>query len=453
MGLKLYNTLTRKKEIFKPIKKGQVGMYVCGPTVYWYQHIGNMRAYLFSDVLRRVLEYNGLSVKEVMNVTDVGHLTSDADEGEDKLEKAAKKEKKTAREIADFYWEIFREDFKKLNIEEPSLWTKATDYIPEQIKFIEALEKKGFTYNTKDGVYFDTSKIKDYGKLAKLNIEGLQAGKRINVRDKKNKTDFALWKFSEKKGVRQQEWDSPWGVGFPGWHLECSVMGTKEIGKAIDIHTGGIDHIPIHHTNERAQNIARFGKPVVKFWLHNNFLTFGGEKVSKSKGGLFTISELEKKGFSPLEYRYFTLSTHYRKPLNFSLEQLKSSQNSLQRLRNIISDIKDDKKENKIYLKDFEKAINDDLNLPDALQVLWKLARDKKAKGKLGTIKKMDEVFGLGLLEEKVKVPKDILKLVKERETARANKDWAKSDLLRDEIGKKGFVVDDTGEGSKVREK
>ena len=450
--MKIYNTLTRKKEEFKPVKKGQVGIYVCGPTVYWYQHIGNLRSYIFSDILRRVLLFNRYKVKEVMNVTDVGHLTSDADTGKDKIEEAAKKEHKKAKDIANYYLQIFKQDFKKLNILEPSIWCKATEYIKEQIEFIKELEKKGFTYKTRDGIYFDTSKIKDYGRLAKLDVKGLEAGKRIKIREKKRKTDFALWKFSEKPGVRQQEWKSPWGIGFPGWHIECSTMSTKYLGKEFDIHTGGIDHIPIHHTNERAQNIARYGKPSVRHWIHGNFLTFKGEKVSKSKGGLFTISELEKKGFKPLEYRYLVLTTHYRKPLNFSLKELETAKNSYERLKNIISEIRDDKKINKNYLQEFEKEINNDLNTPNALQVLWKLIRDEKAGGKISTIKKMDEVLGLDLLKkEKISIPKRVKELVEKREQVRKNKEWKTADKIRNEIKKLGYSVSDTPQGPVIK--
>jgi cysteinyl-tRNA synthetase len=451
--LKLFNTLTRKKEIFKPIKKGEVGMYNCGPTVYWYQHIGNLRAYLTADTLKRVLIYNGYKVKQVMNVTDVGHLTSDSDTGEDKVEEAAKKEHKTAKEITAHYLKVFKEDFKKLNISEPDIWCKATEHIKEQIELIKKLEEKGYTYSTIDGIYFDTSKFKDYGKLARLNIEGLQAGKRIELREgKKNKTDFALWKFSEEPGKRQQEWDSPWGIGFPGWHIECSAMSMKYLGEQFDIHTGGIDHIPIHHTNEIAQAEAATGKKFVNYWLHNAFLTSKGKKVSKSKGGLYTISELEEIGVKPLEYRYFILTSSYRSDLDFSLDNLENAQNSYQRLKNIISGLKDDGKENKEYLAEFEKAVNDDLDMPNALKVLWKLVRDEKASGKIKTIQKMDEVFGLDLLKkEKIEVPAEIMKLVKEREKARKAKDWKKSDELRDKINKKGWQVDDTSEGMKIR--
>jgi cysteinyl-tRNA synthetase len=324
MPLKLYNTLTRKKEVFKPINKNEVRMYVCGPTVYWFQHIGNLRSYIFSDILKRVLLYHGYKIKHVMNITDVGHLTSDADEGEDKIEKAAIKEGKRASDIANYYWKIFKEDFEKLNIIMPNIWCKATEHIKEQIEMIKNFEEKGYTYETPDGVYFDTSKFKDYGKLALLKKEGLQAGKRIDIGGKKNTTDFALWKFSEVPGIRQQEWNpkeygAMWPIGFPGWHIECSAMSSKYLGEQFDIHTGGEDHIPIHHTNEIAQSEASFGKkPWVRFWLHGAFLTSKGEKVSKSKGGLFTITELEKKGYKPLDYRYFCLSGHYRTQLEFS---------------------------------------------------------------------------------------------------------------------------------------
>jgi len=449
--LKLYNTLTRKKEDFKSLRKGRVGMYVCGPTVYWYQHIGNLKAYIFADILRKFLIYRGYKVKEVMNITDVGHLTSDADTGEDKIERAAKKEGKKAQDVANYYLKLFKEDFKKLNILEPDVWCKATEHIKEQVELIKKLEKKGYTYKTSDGIYFDTSKFKTYGKLAKLNIKGLQAGKRIKIGEKKNKTDFALWKFSEEQETRQQEWNSPWGVGFPGWHIECSAMSMKYLGEHFDIHTGGIDHIPVHHTNEIAQSEAATGKKFVNYWMHENFLVSKGEKISKSKGGLYTISELEKEEFDPLAYRFLNLTTNYRKPLEFSLKKLKSSQKIYQRLKNIISEIKD-KGINKDYLKDFEDAMDDDLNTPRALQVLWKLLRDKKAKGKLGTIKKIDEVLGLDLLKkENLKIPRNISKLLKERNNARKNKDWEKADELREKIKKLGYTINDTKKGGVVK--
>ena len=451
-NLKLYNTLTRKKEAFKPIKKGEAGIYTCGPTVYSYQHIGNLRSYVFSDVLKRVLLYDGCKVRQVMNVTDVGHLTSDADTGEDKIEAAAKKEGKKAEEIAEFYLKIFKDDFKKLNIIEPDVWCKATEHIREQIELIKRLEKKGYAYKTSDGIYFDTSRFKNYGKLARLRIAGLEAGKRIEIGEKRNKTDFALWKFSENPGARQQEWRSPFGLGFPGWHIECSAMSMKYLGEHFDIHTGGEDHIPVHHTNEIAQSEAATGKKFVNYWLHGAFLTFKGEKISKSKGGLYTLSELEEKNYKPLHYRYLCFSAHYRTQLEFSLENLDSAKNSYERLKNIISGIKDDSKENKKYLEDFEKAINDDLDMPKALAVLWNLVRDEKAEGKCRTIEKMDSVLGLDLLKkEKLEIPAEIKKLAQQREEARKQKDWKKADELREKINDKGFYVDDSDEGTRLK--
>ena len=446
--LKPYNTLTRKKEIFKPIKDKQVGIYTCGPTVYCYQHIGNLRSYILADILKKVFLYHNYKVKHVINVTDVGHLTSDADTGEDKIEMAAAKEGKKAEDIANFYWKIFREDFKKLRIAEPDIWCKATDNIKEQIELIKKLEKKGFTYKTNDGIYYDTSKFKNYGKLAKLRVEGLEAGKRIGMKEKKNVTDFALWKFSEKPGLRQQEWKSPWGLGFPGWHVECSAMSMKYLGENFDIHTGGEDHISVHHTNEIAQSEATTGKKFVNYWIHGAFLTFRGEKVSKSKGGLYTIEELERLGFKPLAYRYFCLGAHYRSPLDFTLDNLKNAQNSYERIKNIISELKDDKKINKKYLQEFEKAIDDNLDMPKAISILWGLLRDGNAYGKLRTIKEMDKVFSLDLSKkENLKIPKEIIKLVNEREKARKNKDYNESDKIRKEIRDKGYLIEDSDSG------
>ncbi len=453
MVLKLYNTLTRKKETFKPINKNQVTMYNCGPTVYWYQHIGNLKAYIFADLVRRVLEFNDYKVKQVINVTDVGHLKSSddfgADEtGEDKMEIAAKREGKTAKEISHFYFDLFDKDLKKLNIKEPAIWSWATDHVREQIELIKKLEEKGFTYKTSDGVYYDTSKFSDYGTLAKLNIQGLEAGKRIDMAEKRNKTDFALWKFSKPEDKRQQEWDSPWGKGFPGWHIECSAMAMKYLGETIDLHTGGADHVPIHHTNEIAQSEAATGKKFVNYWMHEEFLTFKGEKVSKSKGGLFTISELEEKGFSPMVYRYYLLGGSYRKQIDFSLDILENAKNSYLRLKNIAKELKDDSSTNEKYLKLFTKAINDDLNTPQALAVLWELVRDEKVKGKYQTIKKMDEVFGLKLLEqEKIEIPSEIKKIAEERLQAKKNKDFKKSDEFRESLKQKGWNVKDTKEG------
>ncbi|OIO42039.1 cysteine--tRNA ligase [Candidatus Pacearchaeota archaeon CG10_big_fil_rev_8_21_14_0_10_31_9] len=452
MPLKIYNTLTRKKQVFTPIKKSHVSIYSCGPTVYWYQHIGNLRSYIFSDVLKRILLFNGYNVRHVINITDVGHLTSDADEGEDKIEAAAKKEHKTAHQISEHYFSVFKNDLGKLNIILPDVWPKASEHIEEQIGLIEELEEKGYTYKTADGIYFNTSKFKKYGKMARLNIKGLQAGKRVSMGDKKNLTDFALWKFSDPPGVRQQEWDSPWGIGFPGWHIECSAMSMKYLGDKFDIHTGGEDHISVHHTNEIAQSEAVTGKPFVNYWMHGAFLTFKGEKISKSKGGLYTLSELENMGFNALDYRYFCLTTSYRKQLDFSIEKLKSAKNTYERLKNICQELKDDGSENKKYLEDFGKAVNDDINTVKAVQIIWKLLRDQKANGKLETVRKMDEVFALNLLiKEHIKIPKNIQSLIDEREQARKNKNWRLADELRDKISSYGYTLSDTTEGPVVK--
>ena len=449
----LYNSLTRKKEILKPANKDSVSFYSCGPTVYWYQHVGNMRAYTAWDIIKRIMQYNNFHVNHVMNYTDVGHLENDADTGEDKMEKAAKKESKSAKEIANYYLKFFQDDFKKLNILNPSIWSKATEHIKDQIELIKKLEKNRVIYKTSEGVYFNSSKFKGYEKLAKLNIKELKAGKRIDLGEKKHKTDFALWKFSEEPGKRQQEWKSPWGVGFPGWHIECSAMSMKYLGETFDIHTGGLDHIPVHHTNEIAQSQAATGKKFVNYWMHAGWLLFKGEKVSKSSGGLYTINDLEEQGFNALEFRYLTLTKHYKKPLNFTIKNLEKSKETLTRLKNIISGLKEDKEINKKYIDEFQKAINDDLNMPLAIQILWKLVRDVYAKGKIKTIAKMDEVLGLDLLkEEKISVPKDIQKLIEQREAARNKKDWKLADELRNKITEKGYKVDDASKGSLVKE-
>jgi len=463
--LKLYNTLKRKKEEFKPISKDkEIGMYTCGPTVYWFQHIGNMRAYIFADTLKRILQYNDYKVKHVINVTDVGHLTSDRDEGEDKVEQEAKKEGKSAKEVTEFYFSIFKEDLKKLNIISPDVWPRATEHIKEQIELIKILEKKGYTYLTNDGIYFDTSKFKNYGKFAKLNTEELKAGARIEMRDKKHPTDFALWKFSEKPGRRQQEWNpedfgADWPIGFPGWHIECSAMSMKYLGEHFDIHTGGEDHIPVHHTNEIAQSECATEKKFVNYWLHNAFLTFKGEKISKSKGGLFTLSDLEGLGYKPLAYRYFSLLTHYRKPLDFSLTNLDAAKKTFERMTKKVIELKEKpirgNDSTKEYQKEFEKAINDDLNTPRAIQVFLKALDDLDfgSKKKLKLLEKFDEVFGLGIKKMKreiIKIPRDVQKLVDARERLRKDKNWAEADIIRERIKEKGYLIKDTPQGPEI---
>ncbi len=449
MVIKLYNTLNRKKEEFIPIEEGKVGIYSCGPTVYWYQHIGNLRSYIFADLLRRMFEFNNYEVKQIINVTDVGHLTSDADSGDDKMEKAAKKEGKNASEIARFYFDEFIKDFKKLKLNEPTKWTWATEHIDIQIELIKILEDKGYAYKTSDGMYFDTSKFVDYGKLSRKKIDDLEAGKRIDMREKKNKTDFALWKFSDIPGVRQQEWDSPWGLGFPGWHIECSAMSSKYLGHHFDIHTGGEDHIPVHHENEIAQSECAFGvNPWVNYWMHGAFLNLVGGKMSKSSGKIKTISQLEENGFEPLAYKYFTYSAHYRKPLTWSEEGLENAQKGLKRLRKRIKEIKDDGKRNNEYIKKFTDAVNDDLNMPQAIAVLQELIQND-IEGKIQSIKVMETVLALDLFKEekKEKIPSNILEIATKRKDARDNRNWSESDRLRDKLKEKGWIVKDSKEG------
>ena len=461
MVLKLYNTLTRKKEVFKPLKKGHIGIYSCGPTVYSYQHIGNLRTYISNDLIKRVLLQNNYKIKHIINITDVGHLTSDADLGEDKIERAAKKEGKSAKKISNHYFDLFKKDLKKLNILSPDFWPKATEHIKEQIDLIKNLEKKGYTYKTSDGIYFDSSKVKDYGKLARLDIKNLKAGKRIAVGEKKGSTDFALWKFSENPGKRQQEWKSPWGIGFPGWHIECSAMSSKYLGKQFDIHTGGQEHIPIHHTNEIAQSESSFGKkPWVKYWIHFAWLLFGGEKISKSKGGLYTLSDLEKKGFSPLTFKYICLATHYRKPLNFTFKNLGGAKNSLKRLKEIISKLdktgKRNKKNIEIASKEFLDFLNDDFNSPRALSYMWEILRDERLKDseKYELVLNFDKIFGLDLdKKEEIKVSAEVKKLAENREKARKKKYWIGADNLRDKINKLGYLIEDKKRGYVVKKK
>ena len=490
-----YNTLTKKKEVFKPIKDKQVGLYTCGPTVYSTAHIGNLRTYIFEDILKRVLLYQKYKVKHVMNITDVGHLTSEADTGEDKIEKAAKELKKSAFEIAEFYTKSFFVDCKKLNILAPDIIAKATDHIEEDIELIKSLEKDNFTYQTSDGIYFDTSKLKDYGKLTGMNFKKLnktlKAGARIELSpEKKNITDFSLWKFSPKNSKRQMEWESPWGRGFPGWHIECSVINLKYLGKAfkekkffprkaqtIDIHTGGTDLIPIHHTNEIAQVEAVTNKKFVNFWLHGEFLVLKDARMGKSESNAILIKNIEESGFSPLAFRYLALNSHYRTLLEFSQKALENAQESLNNIYNFILDCLIDKKKiqkkktstfslNKTK-KEFEKSINDDLNTPRALAAFWKLIKDyyqirnnpKKANEIIGKevyelALSFDKVLGLGLDKIKLVIPpKKIKELAKKREQLREAREWEKADKIRKIIEKSGFLLEDTKKGTIIKPK
>lgn len=457
--LKLYNTLTREEEVFKPISSKIVGIYSCGPTVYSFQHIGNLRTYVFSDILKKTLQYNKFKVKHIINVTDVGHLTSDSDTGEDKIEKAAEKEHKTAKQISEFYFEEFKSDLKKLNIDMPNKFPKASEHIKAQIEIIKKLEKKHLTYKTSDGIYFNTSKLKDYGKLAKIDFSKIISGKRVSMGEKLNPTDFALWKFSSKEEERQQLWPSPWGSGFPGWHIECSAMSMKYLGEHFDIHTGGLEHIPVHHTNEIAQSESATEKKFVNFWLHAGWLLSQGKKVSKSKGGLYTISDLQSLGFSPLAFRYLCLQTHYKKPLNFSLDSLQSAENAYNKLKQSVIEIQEQTHKGNDLTKEYENqfidAINDDLNMPRALKVLWDTINDFDfaPKKKLSLIKKFDSVLSLGISEfkeKKVSIPKEIKALIKAREEARTLKQYEKADILRSRIEEFGFQIKDTEQGAKV---
>ena len=455
--MKLYNTLTRKKEEFKSIKPKQVSLYSCGPTVYNYAHIGNLRSYIFSDILRRALEYNDFKVKQVINITDVGHLTDDADQGDDKLEKEAKLQKKSAKDIAKFYEKVFLKDLEELNIEKPFIMPHATKHIKEQIALIKKLEKKGFTYKISDGVYFDTSKNKDYGKLSGQKLADKKAGIRVKLSsEKKNPTDFALWKFSSKNIKRQMEWISPWGVGFPGWHIECSAMSVKFLGQPFDIHTGGIDHIAVHHSNEIAQSESANNKLLANYWMHNEFLTISGGKMAKSENNFLRLNDLIKKGYSPLVFRYYVLQSHYRKNMNFTDEGLIAANNALQKLWLEVKNLDKPKIGCTVLEKKFLKAINDDLNTPKCLAVVWETLKSKNpSSAKAESLFRFDKVLGLGLekyWQDSQKLIKNskIIKLAKKREEARKNKNYKEADRLRNEIKKQGYEIEDTIEGGKI---
>jgi cysteinyl-tRNA synthetase len=459
----LYNTLTRKKEKFQALNPPQVGLYCCGPTVYDYQHIGNMRTYIFEDILKRTLKYNGYKVKHIMNITDIGHLVSDADEGEDKMMKALKREykgemihessqRKSMMKLAEKYTKAFKEDLLKLNIQEPDKYTKATKHVKEQIKLVQTLIDKGYTYETKDGIYFDTTKYPEYGKLALLDKQELQAGKRTSLGEKKDIHDFALWKFSQANENRIMEWKAFGRKGFPGWHAECSAMSQKYLGKHFDIHCGGIDHIPVHHTNERAQNNCATGIPeCVNLWMHGEFLILDKAKMSKSAGTFITLQDAINKGINPLAYRYFCLMTHYRKPLSFSWEALESAQRGLNNLYNDIYSLGE--KKGKINLEFKNKLLNstnDDLNIPQILAVLQEVLKSNlKKEDKLTTILEFDKVLGLNLKsvkKEKINIPAEIKNLAEQRLNARQEKNWTESDKIRDEINKLGWEIEDNGD-------
>jgi cysteinyl-tRNA synthetase len=459
----LFNTLTRKKEKFVPIRGNEARLYTCGPTVYHYAHIGNLRTYVFEDLLVRALRRAGYSVTHVMNITDVGHLVSDGDEGEDKMEVGARRAGKTIWEIADYYTKVFFQDLEKLNCLKPQVIPKATEHIQEMIELIQRLEAKGFVYRTSDGMYYDTSKFPSYADFGKLDVENLEAGKRVAVGEKKSPTDFALWKFLPKDKKRQQEWDSPWGKGFPGWHIECSAMAMKYLGETFDLHCGGIDHVTVHHTNEIAQSEAATGHRYVNFWLHGEFLNEDSGKMSKSKGETLTLAVLERDGFTPMEYRFLLLQAHYRTGLKFSFDAMKAAQSGYRGLVERLRELKDVAPEKIASVSAtttqllFEKAVFDDLNLPQAMAVLFGALKnpDVTPGERKALALDFDEVFGLQLAEAMAAgeeaLPADVQALVTARDEARKAKNWAESDRLRGELVGKGWAVEDTPKGTKVK--
>lgn len=456
MSIKFYNTLSRKKEEFTPIDSKEIRMYSCGPTVYYFAHIGNLRAYLFMDNLRRVLKYNGYNLKHVMNITDVGHLVSDADEGEDKMIKAAKRENKNPFEIAEFYMNAFLADIDKLNVDRPEIIARATEHIDVMEEYVKKIIDNGYTYQTEDTVYFDTSKLDKYGVLSNRNIDDQKAGARVEFdQNKKNISDFALWIKAPENHI--MKWDSFFGKSYPGWHLECSAMGYKYLGDHFDIHTGGVDHIPIHHENEIAQSKGFCGRIPANFWMHVEFLQINGGKMSKSLNNLYTLKDLEEKGFEPLVYRMFNYTSNYRAQINFTFEAMEAAKVALGRLRDGYlrhaegtEDVSDD--EIKSYEEKFLEAINDDLNMPVAMSVVWDVVKNPNKSKKLqNLLLKFDEVLGLNLKDYKKEenvLPEEIVKLVNERNEARANKNWAESDRIRDLLIEKGYTVKDSKEGT-----
>ena len=454
--LKIYNTLTRKKEEFVPIDSKEVRIYSCGPTVYNFAHIGNLRAYLFMDNLRRVLKYNGYKLKHAMNITDVGHLVSDADEGEDKMLKASRRENKDPFEIADFYTEAFLNDMKKLNIDMPEIICRATKHIDIMEKYVKKIIENGFAYETTNTIYFDTSKLDKYGVLSNRNVDDQIAGARVELdSEKKNSTDFALWIKAPKEHL--MKWDSFFGMCYPGWHLECSAMSEYYLGEVFDIHTGGMDHIPIHHENEIAQSKGYSGKIPAHYWMHLDFLQVNGGKMSKSLNNLYTLDELKQKGYEPAVYRMFNFSSHYKKPINFTFEVMDATKTALKRLKdgyiahlNGVDDV--DNQVIKEFEDKFLDAINDDLNMPQAMSVVWDVVKhEKKSKSFANLLMKFDEVLGLNIdAEDKLELSDEVLDILNKRKIARYNKVYSLSDNLRDKLKELGYIVKDTKDGQKL---
>jgi cysteinyl-tRNA synthetase len=457
----LYNTKTKSLETFTPLTEGTVGIYSCGPTVYHYQHLGNMRAAVFADTLHRMLQHSNYTVHHIINITDVGHNVDDSESGEDKMEKGAKREGKTVWEIAKMYTDAYFKDLEALNINlNDYTFPRATDNIPEQIAIVKKLEEKGYTYIISDGVYFDTSKYSAYADFAKLDIKGLQSGARVEENlEKKNITDFALWKLSPTNEKRQMEWESPWGAGFPGWHIECSAMSMKYLGDHFDIHTGGIEHIPVHHTNEIAQSECATGVPYVNYWMHNNHLLDTTGKMSKSNGDFLTITTLKEKGYDPLSYRYFLLTAHYRKELSFSFEALDAASVAYKKLTDFVSTHNDNLGTvSSLYIDAVGDALRNDLATSEAVAQLWKMMKDETLSNsdKCATLLVLSDYLGLGLekiqKEIKEEIPDTVKELLMLREDARAQKDFVTSDHLRDEIASYGYLVKDTQSGQELHQ-
>jgi len=461
MKISLYDSYSRSIREFKPLDGNEVRMYACGPTVYDYAHIGNLRTYIFEDILKRTLEFYGYKVKHVVNITDVGHLTSDADTGEDKIEKGSRRTGKTAWEIAALYTEAFKKDLHELNIKEPDIWCRATDHISEQITDIQKIETQGFAYQTSDGVYFDTARLENYGHLARLDPEGLNAGERVDIGEKRNATDFALWKFSPNNEIRQMEWDSPWGKGFPGWHIECSAMAVKYLGKEFDIHCGGKDHIPVHHTNEIAQCEVCYGTHMANFWIHGYFLETDQSKMSKSSGEFLRLKTLHDNQYGPMDYRYLCLTANYRKDLKFTWASLDAARTALGRLRNaVFSWPKSGYSSNFVdqeYLNRFQENVFYDLNTTKALAVMWDLVKsDREECVKKATIIEFDKILGLDLenwTPPKQDISEEVMELVNLRLEARHQKDWIEADSLREKISQLGYDVEDSPQGPKISRK
>ena len=459
MNITFYNTLTKTKEEFKPLEDNTVRIYTCGPTVYKDASIGNMKSYIFMDNLRRVLKYNGYKLKHAMNITDVGHLVSDGDEGEDKMLKAAREEKKTPLEIAEYYTEKFFQDFDRLNIDRPEIICKATDHINDMMEFVQKLLDNGYAYETSTAIYFDVSKLDKYGILSGIDLRNQKAGARVEIdEEKRNPYDFALWIKAPENHI--MKWESKWGLCYPGWHIECSAMSNKYLGEVFDIHTGGIDLVPTHHENEIAQSKGCTGKIPARFWMHCEFLLIDGGKMSKSLGNTYLVQDLIDKGYDPLAYKMLCFTSHYRNKLNFTWEALSGAQNSLIKLKEGYAKHQEGKEnieETLIteYKQRFLEAINDDLNMPVAMSVIWEIIKNpRKSKQLADLLLDFDKVLGIKI-DESVKqkqevLPEDILDLIEKRKQARQEKNWALSDELRDLIKEKGYAVKDSKDGMTV---